>query len=70
MFDAKNNLWMLPMTLMTPINIIWDLHNNHKFSLRHNNHKSSFHNNKQKNSTELSKYVCSLINEKKYPIIN
>ena len=40
------------------------------FKDRYNNHKSSFRNENQKNSTELSKYVWSLINENKTPIIN
>ena len=40
------------------------------FKDRYNSHKSSFRNEKQKNSTELSKYVWSLINENKTPIIN
>ena len=40
------------------------------FKDRYNNHKSSFCNDQQKNSTELSKYVWSLTNENKTPIIN
>ena len=40
------------------------------FKDRYNNHKSSFRKEQQKNSTDLSKYVWSLINENKTPIIN
>ena len=40
------------------------------FKDRYNNHKSSFCNDQQKNSTESSKYLWSLINENKTPIIN
>ena len=40
------------------------------FNDRYNNHKSSFHNDQEKNSTELPKYVWSLINENKTSIIN
>ena len=40
------------------------------FKDRYNNRKSSFRNNSQKNSTELSKYIWSLINENETPIIN
>ena len=40
------------------------------FKDRYNNHKSSFRNNQQKNSTKWSKYVWSLLNENKTPIIN
>ena len=40
------------------------------FEDRYNNHKSSFRNNQQKTSTVLSKYVWSLINDNKTPIIN
>ena len=40
------------------------------FKDRYNNHKPSFHNDQPKNSTELSKYVWSLIYENKTPTIN
>ena len=40
------------------------------FKDRYNNHKSSFRKEQQKNSTDLSKYVWSLINENKTSIIN
>ena len=40
------------------------------FEDRYNNDKSSFRNNQQKTSTVLSKYVWSLINDNKTPIIN
>ena len=40
------------------------------FKDRYRNHISSFNNEQQKNKTELSKYVWSLKNENKTPIIN
>ena len=39
------------------------------FKVRYRNHTSSFNNEQQKTKTELSKYVCSLKNENKTPII-
>ena len=40
------------------------------FKDKYNNHKSSFWKINKKTSTELSKYVWSLMNENKTPVIN
>ena len=59
---------MFPMTLMTPINITWDLQKHLlKIDIIIIN---LFPQRTTKNSTELSKYVWSLVNENKIPIIN